>query len=257
MHERETAAAFIDRVVAGAHIPSRAKRDDLRRELWTHFEERFEQTGTSPEAVHTAIRRFGAEAMVVESWRRVYRWDYALMYLAKIAASITASIAAALLIEILVNLRVEGQAEAWRLAPGFSHGAGLAVGVVLGLVTAWEVGRQPFNRSRAMVATSAYGAVCVLGQFLFVNSATAFVTPTMLVALGYLCSRLESRPAKLLLTFGAFAAALYATHLVLSVTFGPARALAASAVLVAVWSSTGMILERVDHAFLSWLEPAK
>jgi hypothetical protein len=77
------------------------------------------------------------------------------------------------------------------------------------------------------------------------------------VALGYLCSRLESRPAKLLLTFGAFAAALYGTHLILSVAFGPARALAASAVLVAVWSTTDMILARVDHAFVRLFEPAK
>jgi hypothetical protein len=257
MREHETAAALIDRVVAGAHIPSRARREDLRRELSTHFEEHFEQTGTSPEAVHTALRRFGAEELVVESWRRVYRRDYAFVYLLKIAASITASIAAALLIEFLVNLRVEAQADVWRLAPGFSHAAGLAVGVVLGLVTAWEVARQPFNRARAMVAIGAYGAACALAQLLLVNSGWAFVTPTMLVALGYLCSRLESRPAKLLLTFGAFAAALYGTHLILSVAFGPARALAASAVLVAVWSTTDMILARVDHAFVRLFEPGK
>jgi hypothetical protein len=257
MHEHDTAAAFIERIVAGAHIPSRSRREDLSRELWTHFEEHFEQSGTSPEAVHTALCRFGAEDVVTASWRRIYRWDYTFLYLLKIAASITASIAAALLIEVLVNLRVEAQAEAWRLAPGFSHAAGLAVGVVAGLVTAWEVARQPFNRSRAMLAIGAYGAACVLVGVLLVNSAWAFVTPTMLVALGYLCSRLESRPAKLLLTFGAFAAALYGTHLVLSVAFGPARALAASAVLVAVWSSTDMILARVDHAFVRLFEPAK
>src|SRR2546427_473935 len=83
-----------------------ADREDLRRELWTHFEE----SGTAPEAVQSALRRFGAEAMVTESLRRVYRWDYACLYLAKIAASIIASLTAALLLEVLVNLRVAGQA---------------------------------------------------------------------------------------------------------------------------------------------------
>jgi hypothetical protein len=39
MAEREAIAALIERIVAGAHVPSRAERDDLRRELWTHFEE--------------------------------------------------------------------------------------------------------------------------------------------------------------------------------------------------------------------------
>lgn len=253
MHEHETVAAFIERIVAGAHIPSRAEREDLRRELSTHFEE----TGTSPEAVDRALRRFGAEVMVTESLRRVYRWDYAFLYLAKIAASIIASLTAALLIEVLVNLRVEVQAEVWRLAPAFSHTAVVAVGVVLALVTAWEVGRPPFSSSRAAVAISAYAAVYVVVRLVFANSAGAFVTATILVALGYLCSKLEPRPARLLLTFGAFAAAVFGTHLRLRVAFGPSRDLLTSAVLVAVWASTLLILSRVDHAFVNCFEMAK
>ena len=121
----------------------------------------------------------------------VYRRDYFVMYLAKIAASIIVSIAAALLIQVLVNFRVEVQAEAWRLAPGFSHAAVLSVGVVLALVTAWEVGRRPFNRSRAAAAMGAYTVVCGLWQLLFANGAGVFVTATVLVALGYECSSLE------------------------------------------------------------------
>jgi hypothetical protein len=253
MHEHDTVSALIDRVVAGAHVPSRAEREDLRRELWTHFED----AAASPESVRGALGRFGPEAMVTESLRRVYQWDYVLLYLVKIAVSFIASVAAALVIEALANLRVEAQTVAWRLAPGFTRGAGLSVGVVLGLVTVWEVGRQPFNRSRAALAIGAYAAVCLVVQFLFLETARAFVTPTLLVVLGYLCSRLESRPAKWLLTFGAFAAAMYGTHLLLSVTFGVTRALAASAVLVVVWSSTGTILARVDHAFVRFFELAK
>jgi hypothetical protein len=245
MHEQHTVSALIDRIVAGAHIPSRSEREDIRRELWTHFEE----ADDSPEAVQMALRRFGPEALLTESFRRVYRWDYAALYLLKIVASIMASLAAALLIEVLVNLRVEAQAEVWRLAPGFSHGAGLSVGVVLGLVTAWEVARRPFNRVRAAAAIIGYAAVCLLAQALFSLGAGTFVTPTLLVALGYSCSKLPRRPVQLLATCAAFAAFLYGTHLILSVTFGPSRAIASGAVMVAVWSSTAMILARFDHAF--------
>ena len=253
MGERETVVAFIERIVAGAHIPRRAERDDLRRELWTHFDE----TGSSPEAIRAALRQFGPEGMVTESLRRVYRSDYVFLYLAKIVASVIASIAAALLIELVVNVRMEMDADVWRLAPGFPHAAGLSVAVVIALVTAWEVGRRPFNRSRAMVAIAAYTAVSLLVQLLFVHNAGALVTATLLAVLGYLCSKFGSRPAQVLLTFGAFALTQYGTHLLRHVAFGPSRALVAAAVLVAVWSSTVVILTRFDHAFVNVFEAAR
>jgi hypothetical protein len=249
VRDQDTVGAFIERIVAGARIPSPSERAELRRELRTHFEE----AGTSPEAEDLAVRRFGGEALVTESFRRVYRFDYAIWYLTKIAASIVCSVAAALVIEVLVNLRVELQAEVWRLAPGFSRAAGMSVAVVLGLVTAWEVCRPPFNRSRAAVAVGAYAAVCLLVQLLFATGIGAFVTATMLVVLGWVCARLKATPARLVLVFAAFAAALYANHFVLHVSFGASRALIASAVLVAVWSSTVLILARVDHAFFKSL----
>ena len=234
MHEHEIVAALIDRVVAGAHIPSRVEREDLRRELWTHFEE----AGMSPEAVHAALHRFGAESLVIESLRRVYRWDYVFLYLAKIAVSIMASIGAALLIQVLVNLRVDARPDVWRLAPGFWHGTVLSIAVVFALAAAREAARQPFNRSRAMAAIGAYAAVSALVQLVFANTAGTFVTAMVLVVLGALCSRIKARSAKLLLTYACFASAVAGTHFMRSITLGPARTLVASAVLVAVWAST-------------------
>jgi hypothetical protein len=250
--DHEPAAAFIERIVAGARIPSRAGREDLRRELWTHFEE----AGASIDAVDDAISRFGAEGMVIAALRRVYRWDYLAVYVVKIAASIAASIAAALLIELLVNLRVDTPADAWRLAPGFSFGVGPAVGVVLALVAAREIARRPFDRRRAALAVAAYAAVCALAQWLFVNGGGALVTATLLVALGYACSTLETRAVKWLATFAVFAAAEYGLHLLTRAAFGPSRAVLAGAVLLAVWTSTAVILGRVDHAFTHFFEAA-
>ena len=64
--------SLIEKIVAGAHIPSRTQRDELRRELLAHFED----AGTTPETLRDALRRFGSEALITESLRRVYRWDY-------------------------------------------------------------------------------------------------------------------------------------------------------------------------------------
>lgn len=252
MPDRDAVDALIDRLVAGAQIPNRAQRDDLRRELATHFE----AAGASAQALDDALTRFGPEPLVIDSLRRVYRFDYFVLYLAKVGASIAVSVAAAVLIELLVNLRVEFQA-GLRLAPNFSRGAGLAVAVVVGLVMLYEGNRPPFTRSRAAVAIGAYGVVYLSVRLAFAAGMAPFVTATMLVVLGHLCSRLSTQPRRLLLVFAAFAAALYLNHLGLRVAFGPARALMASAVLVSVWASTLGILTRVDRTFVEWFEPAR
>ena len=246
MPDRHPINAAIERVVAGARIPGRAKRDDLRRELESHFE----SIGESPEDVQDALRRFGTEASVIDALQHVYRWDRFALHLVKVAASIVACVAAALIIQVAVNLRVELAAEAWRLGPEFSRTAGLSIAVVLGLITAWEAARTPFSRTRCLTAIATYGVVCLGVRLLFVPDAGAFATAVMLVVVGFICSKLEARPRRLILLVGAFAAALYVNHYLLHVTFGPVKALRAGAVLTAVWTSTVVILARVDHVFL-------
>jgi hypothetical protein len=250
MPEPDGVAGLIDRIVAGARIPRRAQREDLRRELWSHFEE----ADGSPDDCLSAIRRFGAEAAVTESLRRVYRWDYCVLYVAKIAASIIASFAAALLLVAAANVRVELATQIWQLAPDFARAARLSLAVALALVVVTEATRPPFSRTRAAVVAGAYAAICALMQAVVAHSARAFTTAAVIVLLGYLCSRLESRPARWLLTFAAFAVTEYALHSVLSVAIAPAGAALASARLVAVWASTVVILARIDQAFARMLE---
>jgi hypothetical protein len=242
--------SLVEKIVAGARIPSRKQRDDLRRELLAHFED----AGTTPEAVRDALRRFGSEALITGSLRRVYRWDYTFFYLTKIAASIVVSAAVALIIEVLVNLRVEVEAEAWRLAPGFSHGVPQAIAVVLALVTAWEATRPPFQFSRALIALSAYATVCGCASLLFVNASGAFASATLLAALSYAGARTTTRTLKIVSTFVAFAAAEYILHRRLPVAFGPGRVLVASLVLLAIWACTVSVVTRVDRAFRHSLE---
>jgi hypothetical protein len=245
-------AALIERIVVRSRIPGRAQRDDLRRELATHFEE----ASRSPEAAE-AVRRFGAESLVGESLRHVYRWDYAGWYVAKVAATLAASIAAALLIQVVVNLRVERQTDVWRFAPGFSRAVGVSVVVVLGLVAVSEASRQPFHRARAAMAVGAYAAVCLVVRLFFLPAAGGLITATILVGIGHLCSRLDRWPPRLLVLVSTFALALYVNHLLLSVAFGPIRALIAGAILGAVWSSSVVILHHIDSAFARRFEPAR
>lgn len=242
--------SLIEKIVAGAHIPSRTQRDELRRELLAHFED----TGTTPEAVRDALRRFGSEALITESLRRVYRWDYAFFCVTKIAASIVVSAAVALLIEVLVNLRVEVAAEAWRLAPGFSHAAAPAIALVLALITAWEATRPPLRISRALIALCAYATVCGCASLFFVNVTGAFASAAILAALSYACAKTTTRTMKVMSTFMVFAAAEYVLHRRLPIGFGPARVLAASVALLTIWACTVSIATRVDRAFRHALE---
>jgi hypothetical protein len=251
MRDDDGIAVLIERIVARARIPGRGRREALRRELWTHFE----AAGRSPDAAREAVRRFGTDALIGESLRDVYRWEYALWYLAKIAASIVASTAAALLIQVVVNLRLELQAEAVRLAPGFSRAAGMSVAIVLGVVTVWEAARRPFNRSRAAVAIGAYVAICVVVRVLCLGGTGALVTATIFVGIGSLCSSLERWPSRLILLVSAFALTLYLNHALINVTFGAGRALLGGVILGAVWSSTVAILSRLDRAFGNVLQP--
>jgi hypothetical protein len=250
--ERDAIASLIDRIVAGARIPSRGAREDLRQELWTHFEE----ADRSSTPVAYAIRRFGDEAIVIKSLRRVYRWEYLALYAGKLVASMMVSCAAALLIVAAFNVRPGLETDVWRLAPGFSRGAGLSLAVVLGLVAAWEAMRRPFSASRALVAIAGYAAVCGLMQRLVAHSAGAFAIATVFVALGYVCSRLSSRPMRWLLTCAAFAGAEYGVHAVLGVALAPERAAIAGAILAAVWASTVGILRLADHAFVHLFDAA-
>ena len=211
------------------------------------------ERGLSEDAAEReALARFGTPDDLTEEFRRVYRWDYLVWYLAKIAASVIVSVAVALVIQVLVNLRLEFQTEALRLAPGFSRAAIMSVAVVLGLATAWEIGRPPFSVRRAILAIGAYTVVCIAVQVLYARGVEAFGAATMLVCVGWVCSRLERRPVKLLLTIAMFAGAIFGIHRTLHIVMDPTRAAVTSAVLIAVWTSTITILSRGDRLFSSF-----
>ncbi|MGH9411876.1 MAG: permease prefix domain 1-containing protein [Vicinamibacterales bacterium] len=200
-------------------------------------------------AEHEALSRFGPADTIGNEFGQVYRWSYVLWYLAKVAATVVMSVAAALAIEVVVNLRVELAAEALRLTPGFGRTAIMAVAVVLGLVTAWEIGRPPFQWRRAVIAVCAYAAVWLSATLLFAQGVEVFGSAAFVVFLGYACSRLERRPARLGGTFAMFVLSLVVVHRVAHVAMEPTRAAIAAAVLIAIWTSTITILSRGEQLF--------
>jgi hypothetical protein len=243
---RDDINAFIERIVDAAQIPSRERRDELRRELRSHFEE----SGPMPDALDAAVARFGNSAQIGDSFRTVYKRDYIAFYVAKISGCVIAATMAAILIEGIASLRVAGDVDAWSLSPRFAHTAAFGVILTLAVVAAAETARPPFAWSRALFSLGGFGIVSAGAWLLNASSAGAFATASILATIGVCVVRNATTwPLRALLTLIAFAAAEYLRHQSLGITFGPVRALTAGAILLMLWASTMAIVAFADRAF--------
>src|SRR5215207_356954 len=164
MDERQVVAALIDRLVRESRIGSRRAREELRRELESHFDE----AGNSPEALRAAMERFGSADAVSDGFHRAYRRGRVALYVAKVVASVAASTAVALALQAAVNLRIDLGADALRLAPGYGLGARTSMAIVLLIVAAWELGIEPLcarleRRPVRLLTTlvAFFAAICV------------------------------------------------------------------------------------------------
>jgi len=245
---REGIDAFIEPIVEAAQIPSRRRRDELRRELLSHFED----SGGTPEALHEAVARFGNTARIGDSLRTVYRRDYILLSIVKVGACIVAASAAAILIEALASLRLAADADVWHFSADFARAAPFGVVLTLALVTATEATRTPFAWSRALLSIGCYASVSVCAWSVNTNSVGAFATASMLAAIGVGVARLATtRTSRALLTLAAFTVTEYVLHQSLGIAFGPIRALSASAILLVLWASTIAIVALSDRTFIN------
>jgi len=245
---REDLDALIEPIIEAARIPGRRRRDELRRELRSHFED----VGQAPGAVHDAVAHFGNTAHIGNSFRQVYRRDYILFYVVKVVACIAAATTAAIVIEAIAGLRLERDADAWHLSPGFAHAAPFGIVLALALVAAAEATRAPFMRSRAFWSLGGYTLVSACAFFVSPNSGGAFITAGILAAIGIAMSRVASAwTLRAALTLVAFTVVEYLLHQSLGIMFGPIRALATSAILLMLWASTITIVAFSDRTFVS------
>jgi len=146
MTEHDRVAAFVEDVLARARVPTRREREDLRRELLTHFDDAAHARGS----IDAAFAEFGLADDVASRFRVLYRAQRLIAHTLRIAAGLSVSLVVALGIELAVS------------RPGAFRGmAGLAGAIVLVLVLWRElVGR----RLRRPTATAR--AACWLSVFL-------------------------------------------------------------------------------------------
>ena len=242
----------IEEVVRGARIPWRRGREELRAELWSHFEDSGREAG----GLGGALARLGDPAALAQGFRHVYARDYRLFYLGKLAASLIASALMAVAVQLAANLRLGTGAALWRLAPAFPKALLISVAVVLGAVGAWESLRRPagapqmrttrapsrgadtsggsvgapqmtttrapsrgadtsygsFSPRRGLLAGALYLLASLAVEVAFGRGIAAFMAGLVIVALGYATSRLRNRSARLGAAYLAFSIFVYGAH---------------------------------------------
>jgi hypothetical protein len=209
MRDEPTAVReLVARLVRESNLPDARAREELRRELESHFAE----CGGSEEAVREALARFGDPDIVTRGFRAAYRRGRAALYVAKVMTSVVAASVIALALELIANVRLSGGAV--HVGRGYVVSAIFAVTIVVILVAAWELDIEP------------------------------------------LCARLERKPLRLVVTFGALFVGLAIGHplvhapMALHAPMHVGLILVASTTALAVWASTVAIAARLDLVFL-------
>jgi hypothetical protein len=130
--------ALVERLVRESGIPDAGERDELRRELLSHFDE----AGASPEARRAAIERFGNAHVITEGFRHAYRRGRRALYAAKIVVAFVACSVVALAFQTIIGLPFTMGAP--RPHAAFDPVITTVFSVVLVLVgvAAWEMGSE-------------------------------------------------------------------------------------------------------------------
>lgn len=140
MADRDEPRTFIDRVVRESRIADAREREELRRELESHFAE----VADSPEALRAAMARFGSASEVGGALDRAHRGSQLVRQLLRLALVLSASGAVALVLQLATNLRRDVRSDAIVLGPAFARSIAFSSLLILLLVAAWELDVEPF-----------------------------------------------------------------------------------------------------------------
>jgi len=133
-------AEFIDRIVRESKIPYAHAREELRRELESHFAD----AGGTPDALRAAVERFGRPADVSGALERTHRRSRFLTNLLRIVTAVATAWMVAVAIQLLANLRVDAHRNIIGLGHGFGRSVAFATMIVVALVAAWELDIESF-----------------------------------------------------------------------------------------------------------------
>jgi len=150
---------LVERLVRASDVADPRAREELRRELASHFDE----SGDSPEALRDALARFGSAEVVGRGFRAAYRRGRGALYAAKVLASVVAATSVAVVLELVANLRVSHDGRAGLgIGHGFPISVGFALAIVILVVAAWELDIEPLCarlERRPMRLLGAFAAV--------------------------------------------------------------------------------------------------
>jgi hypothetical protein len=128
-------AGFIDGIVRASKIPDALAREELRRELESHFAE----AGDTADALRNAVDRFGSPADVSRALERTHRRSRFFTSLLRIVTAVAAASIVAVAIQLIANLHVDAQGNIVGLGRGFGRSVAFATMIVVALVAAWEL----------------------------------------------------------------------------------------------------------------------
>lgn len=172
MADRDELQAFIDRVVRESHIADARGREELRRELESHFA----NVADTPEALRAAMARFGSPSEVGGALDRAHRGSQLVRQLLRLALVLAASGGIAVVLQLATNLRRDVRSDAIVLGPAFARSIAFSSLLIVLLVAAWELDVEPLcarlERHPLRLAV-AVGALALL--MLVVHAATSSV----------------------------------------------------------------------------------
>ncbi len=240
---------LIDRIVYDARLPSTRRRRDLRQELTDHFADAAAD-GVSAEQ---AIARFGSDRSVVAAFRGVYRAEYAVWTVLRLAAGAGLAAVAGLLLVSLSGVRFDGnglQTEPW-----FIHRALNVVKLSIAAVIGWELSRRKVTLTRVVAGVAIYAVLAgalQLTQYGTLRNWHFWNVPIM-AALGIACIRIERRFLGLALTFAGYVLTIQVfllmrdRQIVTSIVAGPDRLLLTALECFVAWITLLAVMPRFDH----------
>jgi hypothetical protein len=135
MDDHERVDQLIDQLLRDAKITSPRARDELRRELESHFAE----AGCGSSDMAAVLDRFGSPQLVSEQLGRVHRGHRVVRQALRILAATILSAFVAVGIQVVVSVRINPSAGVIGMGRAFGRSAMLSLMIVVVLVAAWEL----------------------------------------------------------------------------------------------------------------------
>jgi hypothetical protein len=245
-HDNASAQDVIEDIVHRARLPGKAAREDLRRELHSHFAE----AALESCSLQDSVARFGSAEEVGDSLRHVYRWDFVVSYAARVALAFVAALVTFDCLMALVHLRISSSGDV-RLLPEYFKVFGLGFKIAIALLAVWEIRRRPFDVRRAAAAFGVYWILVIALQIQVFGGLSGWEpwNIPIIVSIGVIGSQIRRISARSLLLFACFT-----VYFMWSRGSGPTPRPLIAVAHTFIWIVSEALFLRLDRAFASRLD---